>query len=207
MESLDSKLTVNANSLKYVDHHADRLHERRLAELKPNFQHDLSPFISHLPACGAVLDWGCGVGLDLAYLAWNGFQVSGIDQSENILKQAIRNCPGAELHHKNGLMFSVKASTLDGVWIRESLNDLPSEEAQRVLAIAFRGLKAGGILGVIVKEGSGVFEDREEDLMGPSRTVFLYSEKALCSMIEQTGFSLLTVGRRNDFLMVIAKRI
>lgn len=49
---------------------------------------------------------------------------------------------------------------------------------------------------MVVYEGTESFLDREGDLMGPSRYLHPYSEKALCSMIEQSGFKIKKVGRQ-----------
>ena len=69
-----------------------------------------------------------------------------------------------------------------------------------------------GTLGLIVREGTGSFEDRTGDLAGPSQYVHLYGEKQICSMIEQTGFRVEKVGRMRtpedgDRMLILAKRI
>jgi SAM-dependent methyltransferase len=199
MERLDSR--------QYFDTHADRILEQRMA----GRQRDLTPFLSELPTAATILDWGCGPGVDLARFAWEGHRVIGIDQSNSMIEIAKKNCPKAILHNKNGLMMTAVSESWDGFWVHESFNYLPFEMAQRVVAIAFQGLKSGGILGIIVKQGSGFFEDRSGDLLGPSRMVYLYGEKQLCSMIEQTGFRILRVGTQTQanepYLFVVAKRI
>ena len=80
----------------------------------------------------------------------------------------------------------------DGVWASHLFNKYKPDETQRVVASAFKGLKPGGVLGVIADEEK-------------------YTEKQLCSMIEQSGFRILQVGRRKveaiSELLVVAKRI
>lgn len=88
--------------------------------------------------------------------------------------------------------WSPKENEWDGVWANHVFNKYKPEETQRVVASAFRGLKPGGVMGVILDESK-------------------YSEKQICSMIEQTGFKILQVGRRQkettSELLVVAKRI
>ena len=57
-----------------------------------------------------------------------------------------------------------------------------------------------GIIGAVLYEGQGSFEDRGTDstMEGPSRILHLYSEKQLCSMFEQTGFQVKKIGRKQD---------
>ena len=66
----------------------------------------------------------------------------------------------------------------------------------RRLRLLQRGLKRNGVLGAVVYEGEAGFEDREGDLAGPSRWLQPWREKAISSMIEQSGFVIKKVGRQ-----------
>jgi hypothetical protein len=57
-------------------------------------------------------------------------------------------------------------------------------------------LNGGGKLGIVVEEGEVSYELRGNDLQGPSPTLYPWNEKALCSMVEQTGFLVNQVGKR-----------
>jgi len=194
------------DSAQYYNHNAERINVRRLSAAGPS---DLEPFLRELSKDSQVLDWGCGAGVDLYYIEQAGHHGVGIDASPKMVGFAQKNSPQSKILLKNGMIFSPTPNEFDGVWINESLNALPFEESQRVIALCFKGLKQNGTLGVVVREGQGYFEDREDDLEGPSRTVYLYSEKQLCSMIEQTGFQIMKVGRRADrpgILLLLAKK-
>jgi SAM-dependent methyltransferase len=206
MESLKQSVELHAETLNYFNFHAKSLYQKRLADSRSL---DLTAFTRHLPSTAAIFDWGCGPGIDLARFAWLGHSVQGIDSAEQMIAIAKQSCPGANLFNKNGLLHSIAANTLDGFWANESLNSISIEQAQRVIGMAFQSLRAGGILGVVVKEGSGVYEDRSIDLEGPSQKVYFYPERALCSLIEQTGFVIVEVGKNPEagLMMVIAKRI
>jgi predicted methyltransferase len=104
--------------------------------------------------------------------------------------------PGVEILQKNFLFLSLKEGEFDGVWANRSLHHFEPEVTQRVVGALFRGLKAGGVFGLVIYEGQGGFEDREGDLAGPSRFLHPWSEKAICSMLEQTGFKIKKVGRQ-----------
>lgn len=190
----------------YYDHHAARLvqSQGQDRQFRLDRQGILAPFLGELQPNSRVIDLGCGWGLDLEILASEGHQAFGLDASKAMAELA-------QAQHRNMLFWSPGLGEWDGVWAHHSFAHLKPEEAQRVIASSFRGLKPGGVLGVIVPEGTEAFEDREGDLAGPSRWIHPYTEKQLGSMIEQTGFHIVQVGRRSagshSELLMIAKRI
>jgi SAM-dependent methyltransferase len=193
------------DSVRYYDHHS-----ARLAQLETTADPTLlAPFLSALAPGSRVIDLGCGVGADLRLLTAAGHVAVGMEASTPLAQAA--STTGCEVLNKNILFWTPMADEWDGVWVNRTFQHLGPEETQRVVASAFRGLKPGGVLGVIVPEGTGAYEDREGDLEGPSRWIHPYTEKQLCSMIEQTGFKTLQVGRRQkettSELLVVAKRI
>ncbi len=159
-----------------------------------------------------VLDLGCGNGIDLAWLSKAGFDGEGIDSSSEMVSIAktIHANSGVEIQEKNFLFLTLPEAELDGVWSNLSLSELAPEVMQRMLAICFKGVKVGGVFGAVLYEGTGSFD---EGMDGPHRKIYLYSEKALCSMFEQTGFQVIKVGRKTDAndpqakILILAKRV
>ena len=193
------------DSVQYYDHNAERFHLRRATFLRPE---SLAPFLAEVAKGGLILDWGCGSGIDLSYIIEAGFSAVGVEASPAMAALANQNAQSAQVVQKNGLFYSPKPNEFDGIWINESLNHFPAEQAQRVIAECFKAIKPNGVLGLVVKSGEGFYEDREDDLMGPSRMIYLYGEKQLCSMIEQTGFTIDRIGKRKDqpdLMMFIAR--
>ncbi len=200
----------STDSVLYYDYHAQKLKNQWTFE---KAQADLIPFLEELKSNGRILDLGCGSGLDLKSMREAGFEPVGLDASAQMIQFSKELNPEVLLLHKNFLFLTLKEEEFDGVWASHSLSLLSSESAQRVVATCFRGIKRGGVLGIVLEEGEGFYEDRGTDLSGPSRTVYLYSEKAICSMLEQTGFQILKVGRKKSpafekaELLILAKRI
>ncbi len=201
------------DSVPYYEHHALRLAEQDLRVKSPG---ELVPFLELLVPNGRVLDLGCGSGFDLQWIRRSGREGVGIDAAPSRARIAREQNPGAEILEKNFLFYSPKESEWDGVWANRSLHHDSPEAVQRVVAGVFRGLRPGGIFGVVVYEGSGGFQDREGDYLGPSRSLHPWREKALCSLLEQTGFQILKVGRKPAApeeghalpgLLVLAKKI
>jgi len=196
------------DTIRYYDHHAQRLHSHWLKEKSPS---DLLPFLEALKPNSRVLDLGCGTGMDLGWLQKAGHRGMGIEGSGPLAEIARTMNPGTEILHQNLMFLSLKEAEFDGIWANQVFQHFPSEGVQRVIATGFRGLKPGGVLGLGVFEGSGSFEDRDGDWSGPSRAVYLYSEKALCSMVEQTGFRIEKIGRKTTSsgpqILILASRV
>jgi SAM-dependent methyltransferase len=199
----------NHDSIRYYDHHVFRLQSLWLKEKNAA---DLVPFLEELKPNSRVLDLGCGNGMDLTWIKKAGHQGVGVEGSGQMVEMAKTMNPDLEILNKNLLFLSLKENEFDGVWVNETFKHFSSEIVQRMIATCFRGLKPGGVIGIVVQEGSGMFEDREGDLLGPSRSIYLYTEKALCSMLDQTGFQIIKVGRKTATdstarILVLASRI
>jgi SAM-dependent methyltransferase len=181
------------DSVTYYEHHAQRLLDLSARTRNPG---ELLPFAELLPRGARLLDLGCGAGDDFILFSKAGFHGVGVELGPLRAKWARERVPGLEVLEKNLLFLSVKEGEFDGAWANRSLHHFSPEETQRIVATVFRGLKTGGVFGLILYEGAGSFEDREGDLTGPSRYLHPWNEKAACSMIEQSGFRIRKVGRQ-----------
>lgn len=196
-------------SNNYYDYHSSKLHHQWLQEKTPA---DLLPFMELLDRGARVLDLGCGSGIDLAILSSEGFKGMGVDSSNAMVEAArkIHVHSGVEIQEKNFLFLTLPEGELDGVWANLSFNELAPEVLQRLLAICFKGVRVGGVIGAILYEGAGTVE---EGMEGPIRKLHLYTEKALCSMFEQTGFQVKKIGRKpgvyDQFskILILAERV
>jgi len=165
---------------------------------------DVLLFAEALNPSSRILDLGCGNGMDLAWLSNAGHRGVGVDSSVDavMIARGIHAKSGIEILEKNFLFLTTKEADFDGVWANLSFQYLAPEELQRLLAICFKGVKVGGVLGAIVYEGQG-----KADLL------HLYSEKQLCSMFEQTGFQVKKIGRKQEAhdrypkIFILAERV
>ncbi|MBU6154496.1 MAG: methyltransferase domain-containing protein [Bdellovibrionales bacterium] len=183
----------SSDSVPYYEYHARRFADSDLAVRNPG---EVLPFLQELSPGARVLDLGCGSGFDLKYIRKAGMDGVGLDASEARLKIAATLNPDAPLLQKNFLFYTPAEGEWDGVWANRSLHHFSPEVCQRVIASLFRGLKRNGVLGVVVYEGTDGFQDRTGDLAGPSRWIQPWREKAISSMIEQSGFVIKRVGRK-----------
>lgn len=192
----------------YYSQHAQRLHEEWLKEKTPS---DLMPFLELLEPGARILDLGCGNGIDLVWMVRAGFQGSGMDASSAMIERArvIHAHSGVEILHRNFLFLDFPSGKWDAVWSNLSFCEIPPEALQRVLAICFKGMKVGAKLGAVMIEGSGSNQEGTEE---STRTIYQYTEKALCSLFEQTGFQVKKIGRKASAsglskLLIIAERV
>jgi hypothetical protein len=177
--------------------------------------HDIQPFLQELEPQSRILVLGGSRGEDLGWISKAGHTGVVVESIPEVAETIRVLNPGFEVLQKNYLFLTLKENDFQGVWINHTFNGFPSEQVQRMVATIFKGLKPGGILGVIVDEGEGSFEDRGSDLTGPPRTVYLYREMAICSMLDQTGFQIKKIGRQpadplrgaSGKLLVLAERI
>jgi SAM-dependent methyltransferase len=177
--------------------------------------HEILPFLQELEPAGRVLVLGCGTGGDLGYLAKAGQVGLGVESNTALAESTRALNPAFEILEKNYLFLTLKENEYSGAWVNRTFNAFPPEQVQRMVATIFKGLKTGGVLGVIAEEGEGSYEDRGAELTSAPRIVYLYREMQLCSMFDQTGFQILKVGRQPEDLLrhqparllVLAKRI
>ena len=183
----------SSDSVPYYEYHARRLADADLATRTPG---ELLPFLQELTPGDRILDLGCGSGFDLNFIRKAGMDAVGLEGADARLAIASDLNPGATILKKNFLFYTPAEGEWDGVWANRSLHHFSPEATQRVVASLFRGLKRNGVLGAVVYEGEAGFEDREGDLAGPSRWLQPWREKAISSMIEQSGFVIKKVGRQ-----------
>ena len=113
----------------------------------------LRRFARRLPARARVLDYGCGIGTDLAWLAQRGFRVDGLDGTRAFVREARRRCPSAVIRRESFEQTVLTPSFYDGIWCRASLIHVPSLEMRRQLEKLRVALKPYGWLGLTLAWG------------------------------------------------------
>jgi SAM-dependent methyltransferase len=117
----------------------------------------IARFAALLAAGAAVLELGCGAGVDTVRLLEHGFDVTPTDGSPEMAAEAQRRLGRAiavmrfedlEAHER-----------YDGVWANACLLHVPEEALPRVLALIHRALKPGGAFYASFKAGSGPGRD------------------------------------------------
>ncbi|MEY4063875.1 MAG: hypothetical protein RIR26_83 [Pseudomonadota bacterium] len=109
-------------------------------------------FLRNLTRGRAILDVGCGSGRDSKFFYENGFSVTSIDSSSEMVKLAIRNT-GLTVLKMNVEEIDFE-SAFNGIWACASLLHIPSATLPSVFLKLARALKQGGILYCSFKYGA-----------------------------------------------------
>jgi len=122
-------------------------------------------FAQKLPS-GRILDLGCGSGRDAALLSGRGYDVTGVDVSYALLRQAAAHEPRAQFVHGSMYALPFPENSFDGVWAASSLLHAPRARIGEALAELRRVVRPGGTVFVALKSGHGE-EVVETPTIGP----------------------------------------
>ena len=135
-------------TLAYYNENADKF---ILGTLNVDMMTIQKKFISYIPKGGKILDLGCGSGRDSLFFKQLGYNVTAVDgsaemcrQAENNIEQPVINLTFDKLPYE---------AEFDGVWACASLLHVPSSDIQDVLVKIERALKKGGYFYFSVKYG------------------------------------------------------
>ena len=151
-----------------------------------------------------VIDLGCGAGRDAAVFVENGFDYTGIDTSEEMLKLASERVAKGKFKRMDFSRTIFKDGEFDGFWASASFLHIPKRDVGGVLEEARRITKNGGVGFISVKEknGMGIEEGMidENKYGGISRYFSFYAQDEFKTLLEQNGFSVIkmTMHSQND---------
>ncbi len=144
------------------------------------------------PKGGRALDVGCGSGGRLLKrIEARGFDVTGLDTSENMIKLAQSNHPKARFIHGDICDYQ-DAQSFDFILAWDSLFHLPLKQQKPVLSKLCRRLSAGGVMIHTFGDDIGEHTDQWRG------QVFYYSSIGVQKNIEilhDKGLSILHLGR------------
>ena len=173
------------------DNLADTYDDRAISPISDVFH----SFTELLPENGRVLDLGCGTGVPHArHLVGLGFDVLGIDLSEEMVKMASSNVPGARFKQMS-MTDILYVSEFIGVLSNFSMLLLFKEAARRIHS----SLKEGGHFYLALNEPVEESSDPESDVIVNIMGQEMYSRAYTVKEIEETftplGFTLVKFHR------------
>jgi 2-polyprenyl-3-methyl-5-hydroxy-6-metoxy-1,4-benzoquinol methylase len=116
------------------------------------WQEGTDKFISYLEKDASILDVGCGGGTKSRYLTDKGFNVVGIDFSENMINIASAEVPKAKFQVLDVNDIDKLDENFEGIFMQAVLLHIPKKEVDEVLRKAVSKLNPGGYLYIAVKE-------------------------------------------------------
>ena len=152
----------------------------------------IDEFLKMLPKNGKILDAGCGVGIDANYMKSRGFEVVGIDLSEEMLKLAKQKFPQMDFRLMDIRKIDFKPNSFDGVFASFSLIHIPKKDIPDVLKKFYQILKDGGVLYIALHEGKSeeIFIDEP---LKPNEKLFLniFSYEEIKNLLAKSKFAII----------------
>ena len=165
-------------------------------------------FLKYIPKQGAILDLGCGSGRDSLYFLNNGFDVTSMDASIEMVKLSSKLINQKTIHRKiEDIDFKDK---FDGIWACASLLHINKNATVDVYNKLLSALKIEGILYASYKYGINTMVKEE-------RYFNNYDENSFSEMIKNiksleliefwTTLDLRQEGNNQKWLNILLKRI
>jgi len=160
-------------------------------------------FESFMDSNSAVLDLGCGSGRDSKYFLDNGYQVTSVDYSEEMVKKSSILTGQKTLHMDMTKM--VFEDKFHAIWACASILHIPKPLIPKVLTNCYNSLREDGILYMSFKYGDGEVQKNKRSFSNFTETSFseLLSELNLFTVKRYWKTSDVRPGRENEFWLNI----
>lgn len=150
----------------------------------------IDEFLKLLSPKAKILDVGCGPGQFTKHMLEKGFDVTGVDYSEEMLNQARKMVPDGKFKFMDMRHLEFDDASFDGLLVSYSLIHIPSSEIPETLKGFKRVLKSGGYMEIIAQKGES---DRlvDEPFMPDEKMFFnFFSKERLSGFLTDAGFKV-----------------
>jgi SAM-dependent methyltransferase len=186
----DEEMTLGTYQL-HAGHWAGKnYHETLWAE-------DLQDLKGYLPG-GKIIEIGAGSGTDAEKLIGAGYDYTGTDVSDAMVKTAQDRHPGIRFLSQSVYDLQFPDDSFDGFWAAAIILHIPKKRLQEALAEVRRVLKPGGVGFISVKKGEG-----EQLLVEPAdggrvykRLFSFFMPEELKNQLHTAGFETLQLKER-----------
>lgn len=152
-----------------------------------------------LPPNAKILDAGCAYGRDANEFFERGFEVLGVDLSEELLVKGREKFPGLALKHMDVRhMDSLPKNSFDGVWCNAVLFHLTDADILKTLKEFHRVLKKDGIMYISYREGEGEEEIVEPAVSDEPRFFNYKTVDSMNDLLEESGFTTIETVRVSE---------
>lgn len=149
---------MTQQNIQYYNSHAKAFFDSTVdVDMQPLYQ----LFLPYVKVGGHILDAGCGSGRDSKAFIAKGFNVTAIDASQALVKQASEYL-GFAVEHKTFQQIN-EQNNYDAIWCCASLLHVPFSELSEVFNRFCEALKPSGVMYVSFKHGEPNLAPREQN--------------------------------------------
>lgn len=183
------KKTYNQIAQVYTDRYKD----------SPFMLSHLKKFSSLIKKNGKILDLGCGSGRAVKFFFKEGFDVVGIDFSEEMLNLAKKNIPKGKFLLMDMRDLNFLKESFDAVWSHFSILHIPKKDIAQVFSECERVIKKNGLFFIAVSLGKDTEGFEDEWLKKGNKTFFhVISKNSLKKYLERSGFTVISLNIVGD---------
>lgn len=199
---MDSLELINSKTRQAYNLAARRYHDLFHNEMNEK-EYDrrlLNSFASRLQLDSLICDAGCGPSGHIGrYIFDKGFQVIGVDISDNCVEMARLHNPEMEFVCGDIGSLAFADASFDGVIAYYAIIDTPKKFMNRIFNEFYRILKTAGYLLVAVKAGKE--EGYIHDLLGIKAEIYftLFTQEEIGGYYRQAGFHIEFLETRNPY--------
>lgn len=140
-----------------------------------------------------ILDVGSGPGQFTKYMIDKGYQVLGIDLTDEMLQIARRKVPEGDFRKMDMRQLDFKPGTFDGILAAYSLIHIPTQEIPRTLNEFFRVLKPKGYVLIIVQRGNSDQVVSEPLKEGEKIFMNFFTRQRIKNYLKEAGFAIIKI--------------
>lgn len=169
----------NMKTINYYNKNAQKFYDNTI---NTDIRDIYKKFLKYLPKKSHILDVGCGVGRDIKYFLSEGYIVSGLDASFEMVKLATQET-GVNIMHSTfqDLNFDKK---FDAVWAQASLLHVPYDLTQEIYQKIHNALKPRGIFYASYRHGDSYMATSERDFYNMNEEIIIPYFSNLFEIIE-----------------------
>jgi ubiquinone/menaquinone biosynthesis C-methylase UbiE len=173
-----TRKAYNKTAKEYAEktRHLDMSHEREI-------------FLKDMKPRGYILDIGCGWGKDAKIFSDLGYEVTGIDISENMLAIARKTSPTSQFVQSDFRQIPFLEQSFDGLWASASLLHAESKDhVPKILAEWNRVFRTDGKAYIVVKQGDGEEDMEDKRYQGVVKHYCYFQEDEIKDLLKKAGF-------------------
>ena len=171
-------------------------------EKKPKDREILGRFSREIGDGKPVWDFGCGTGNTTQYLKKLGLEISGLDLSEKMLKQARITYPDIRFRKGNVLELEFDDDSIAGITAFYTIVHFSQEQVETAFREAFRVLRPGGLF--LLTYHIGEDSMHLEEFLGKKISIdfMFFTTDFISGCLKKCGFKKLDIIEREPYPMV-----